>query len=140
MIKNKLLFVFVIEILIFLFSNNCSAQNAEQGKMIFSNYCQSCHQANGKGVPNMNPSLVKAPLIINNNPSKLIDYILKGSQGQKQAVDGEYFPNDMPAQKDLLNDQQLADVIFYIQKQFNSTYNLKKIMPEMIQKRRKLIH
>ncbi len=140
MIKNKtLIFTFLILNSFFLVNKSLS-QNLEQGKIIFNNFCQTCHQSNGKGVPNMYPSLVKAPLLLRNNTTKIIDYILKGSQGQKQAIDGEFFPNDMPAQKDVLTDQQIADVLFFVQKQFNSSYNLKKIMPETIQKRRKLIH
>ena len=35
-----------------------------QGKKIYSQYCLSCHQADGGGVQNMNPPLIKTSYVL----------------------------------------------------------------------------
>src|SRR5687768_1004799 len=61
----------------------------ERGKEVYLMNCLACHQAEGTGVPNLNPSIVKTKWVLGSK-SVLIQQILKGSQG-KTEVDGETF-------------------------------------------------
>ena len=47
------------------------------GQKVFSQYCVSCHQADGLGVPHMNPPLVKTTYVLGDK-TKLIKIVLNG--------------------------------------------------------------
>ena len=88
-----------------------------RGKEVYTNICLACHQADGSGVPNLNPPLIKTQWVLGNkNP--LIEMVLKGSQG-KVEIDGEKFHNTMPALS-YLTDQQIADVLTYVRNSFGN--------------------
>lgn len=88
-----------------------------RGKLVYAAYCLACHQADGSGVPNLNPPLI-ATTWVSGSKATLIEMILKGSKGQVE-IDGETFHNTMPAQAHL-TDQQIADVLTYIRKSFGN--------------------
>lgn len=92
-----------------------------RGKEVYTNLCLACHQADGSGVPNLNPPLIKTQWVLGNkNP--LIEMVLKGSQG-KVEIDGEKFHNTMPALS-YLTDQQIADVLTYVRNSFGNKASL----------------
>ena len=88
-----------------------------RGKIVYTNFCLACHQADGYGVPNLNPPLVKTPGVMGAKPY-LINLILKGSRGQVE-IEGETFNNAMPPQT-YLTDAQIADVLTYIRNSFGN--------------------
>jgi mono/diheme cytochrome c family protein len=88
-----------------------------RGKTVYASYCLACHQADGSGVPNLNPPLIQTEWVTGSK-STLIDMILKGSRG-KVEIDGETFHNTMPAQAHL-TDLQIADVLTYIRNNFGN--------------------
>lgn len=88
-----------------------------KGKIVYTNFCLACHQADGWGVPNLNPPLSKTPGV-NGEKTHLINIILKGSRGQVE-IDGETFNNAMPPQTHL-TDAQIADVLTYIRNSFGN--------------------
>ena len=55
--SNKAAVKFILFIAIIFFSTNAFSQNKLNGKKIFETRCLVCHQADGGGVPNMNPPL-----------------------------------------------------------------------------------
>ncbi|MBD0278510.1 MAG: cytochrome c [Flavisolibacter sp.] len=93
------------------------AASMERGKQVYQLYCLTCHQADGSGVPNLNPPIVKTKWVLGNK-TPLIQMVLKGSQG-KVEIEGETFHNTMPAQN-TLTDQQIADVLTYVRNSFGN--------------------
>jgi mono/diheme cytochrome c family protein len=89
----------------------------QRGAVLYKKYCLSCHQANGTGVPKMNPPLIKTSYVTGDK-SKLIKWVLQGSVEHVQ-IDGEDYTNNMPAQN-TLTDQQIADVLTYIRGSFGN--------------------
>jgi len=89
----------------------------QRGAAVYKKYCLSCHQANGTGVPKMNPPLIKTSYVTGDK-SKLIKWVLQGSVEHVQ-IDGEDYTNNMPAQS-ILTDQQIADVLTYIRSSFGN--------------------
>lgn len=88
-----------------------------RGKLVYEVNCLSCHQADGGGVPNLNPPLIQTPQLLGSKAA-LIQVLLKGSRGQVE-IDGERFHNTMPAQAHL-TDQQIADVLTYVRNSFGN--------------------
>ena len=87
----------------------------ESGKKVYQKNCLTCHQANGGGVPKMNPPLINAAFV-KGDTKKLIQWVLLGST-QKVPIDGKYYSNNMPPQA-TLQDQEIADVLTYIRNSF----------------------
>ncbi len=48
------------------------------GGALYTTYCQSCHQANGEGLKGAFPPLKGSPIVLDGNPARLIDIIMKG--------------------------------------------------------------
>ena len=86
------------------------------GQIIYEQNCLTCHQANGSGVPNLNPPLKGTEWVLGDK-TRLVNVLLKGLQGQD--IEGEPYDNAMPAH-DFLDDQQIADVLTYIRSNFGN--------------------
>lgn len=93
-------------------------ESISQGKVVYQKYCLSCHQADGSGVPNMNPTLIQTKWILGPK-AILIHQVLKGSKG-KVEIEGETFHNTMPALGQTLSDRQVADVLTYVRNSFGN--------------------
>ena len=85
------------------------------GEKVFKKYCISCHQADGGGVPNLNPPLINTSYVLGNKDS-LIRIILHGLN-QNIEIEREVFTNPMPA-LNILKDQEIADVLTYVRNSF----------------------
>lgn len=86
------------------------------GQLIYEQNCLTCHQANGSGVPNLNPPLRGTDWVLGDK-TRLINVILKGLQGQE--IEGDMYDNAMPAH-DFLKDNEVADVLTYIRSNFGN--------------------
>jgi len=94
------------------------AQTSKQrGAALYKQYCLTCHQADGSGVPKLNPPLIKTSWV-SGEKTKLIKWVLQGSV-EKVEIDGENYANNMPAQN-YLTDQQIADVLTYVRGSFGN--------------------
>jgi len=89
----------------------------ESGKKLYEQYCLTCHQANGGGVPKMNPPLIKTSYVTGDK-KKLIQWVLKGSV-ENVPIDGKYYSNNMPAQN-YLKDEEIAGILTYIRNSFGN--------------------
>ena len=87
-----------------------------KGKAIYTQYCLSCHQADGGGVDGLNPPLTKTDYVLGDK-TRLTKVLLNGLQGVD--INGEEYHNVMPSQ-DFLTDQQMADVLTYIRNNFGN--------------------
>lgn len=86
------------------------------GQLIYEQNCLACHQANGSGVPNLNPPLRQTDWVLGDK-ERLINVLLKGLQGQE--IEGDMYDNAMPAH-DFLTNTQIADVLTYIRSNFGN--------------------
>ncbi|WP_426058925.1 c-type cytochrome [Hymenobacter sp. B1770] len=93
-----------------------SAAALAPGKALYSQYCLTCHQADGGGVDRMNAPLTQTSWVLGEKP-RLVKVLLNGMQGVE--IDGERYANVMPA-FDYLTDQQIADVLTYVRNSFGN--------------------
>jgi mono/diheme cytochrome c family protein len=89
----------------------------ERGKKIYSTYCLSCHQADGSGVPGLNPPLIKTTWVLGDK-KRLINIVLKG-MNEPIEIEGDTYENVM-APHAFLKDDQVADVLNYIRNSFGN--------------------
>ncbi len=115
--RLKKLFLFLLLPLGLLSIQGVQKQTIPPGKIIYENNCLSCHQADGNGVPGMNPPLSKVEWVTGNK-EKLIRIILKGLNTPLE-IDGESYHNPMPSHQHL-NDKEIADVLSYIRSNFGN--------------------
>jgi len=91
------------------------------GAKIYMENCASCHQVDGSGVPNMQPSL-KDNAVVAGAPSLLIQAVLKGSAATLPA-NRPHYSNTMPPFA-RLNDEQIAALLSYIRHQYGNGASL----------------
>lgn len=87
-----------------------------KGQLVYNEYCVSCHQIDGLGVPNMSPPLSQTSYITGDK-KVLINILLKGMS--QQEIDGETYHNVMPP-FDYLTDKEIADVLTYVRSNFGN--------------------
>lgn len=97
-------------------ANNTKA-SAVRGKKVYTTYCLACHQADGGGVPRMNPPLTNT-IYVNGDKTRLINIVLKGLNDPIE-IDGEEFRNQMASQG-FLTDVQVADVLTFVRSNFGN--------------------
>ncbi|GAB3917986.1 c-type cytochrome [Larkinella terrae] len=90
---------------------------AGPGQQVYEQYCLSCHQVDGSGVPNLNPPLKQSEWVTGDK-TRLINVILKGLQ-EPIEINGETFDNVMPAH-DFLSDKEISDVLTFIRSSFGN--------------------
>ena len=94
-----------------------------KGAEIFNReaHCVTCHQANGKGLPDSGlPPLVKSPWV-SGDPDRLIKLTLKGLMGPIE-VNGRKYPGQVPMTpfEYLLKDDDIASVLTYTRNSFGN--------------------
>ena len=89
----------------------------KRGEVVYTQTCLACHQADGGGVPNMNPPLIKTKWVLGDK-KQLIKVVLNGLTGELE-VDGDTYHNNMPAQN-TLTDLQIADVLSFVRNSFGN--------------------
>ncbi|MGI4752056.1 MAG: c-type cytochrome [Janthinobacterium lividum] len=87
------------------------------GLIVFTQNCVSCHQADGGGVPHMNPPLIKTPWVLGDQ-TRLIKIVLNGFKEDVE-INGDNYSNVMPA-FNYLKDQEIADVLTYVRNNFGN--------------------
>ncbi|MFW5877648.1 MAG: c-type cytochrome [bacterium] len=91
----------------------------EKGREVYDRECLVCHQSDGSGVPNMHPPITESKSVSGNTDS-LIVLILDGMEGPV-VVKGEQYNSIMPPLKNVLNDQEIADLINYLRNSFGNS-------------------
>lgn len=87
------------------------------GAKVYSIYCGTCHQRDGKGASGRFPPLAGASYVTGNK-NLLISIVLKGMEGPI-TVNGEEFNGTMP-QHSFLGDEEIANVLTYIRQNFGN--------------------
>jgi mono/diheme cytochrome c family protein len=116
---KRLVFVLAgVPFLVGFFSVQPSVQESiKRGKGVYETYCLACHQADGGGVPRMNPPLAKTVYVLGDK-NRLIGIVLNGMD-EPLEIDGETYTNVM-ASHDFLKDQEIADVLTYVRNSFGN--------------------
>src|SRR6267143_7137761 len=84
----------------------------DRGKKIFAANCQTCHQANGLGVPGQYPPLAGSEFTIGGSRRPAM-IVLKGLQGPVKVKGQQYGTAVMQPWDKTLTDQKIADVMTY---------------------------
>jgi len=84
----------------------------DRGKKIFAANCQTCHQANGLGVPGQYPPLAGSEFTIGGS-RRMGMIVLKGLQGPVTVKGQQYGTAVMQPWDKTLTDQKIADVMTY---------------------------
>ena len=100
-----------------------------RGKTIYNESCITCHMGKGEGVLGTFPPLAKADYLIK-TPEKAIMAIKYGLQG-KIKVNGKAYDNMMPPAG--LSDDEVADVMNYIQNSWGNTSGKKMVTEKMVE-------
>lgn len=86
----------------------------DRGAQVYFEYCASCHLYDGSGHGEFLPPLAGNPVVMDPDPSSLINLTLNGSL--RVVIGGEAEVYDMPYFRTLLNDAQIADVVSFMRK------------------------
>lgn len=104
------------------------AASAEpDGKILYTASCQSCHQANGEGLPGAFPSLKGSPVVTGDNLEMYVDIIMNGYDARP-----EYGVMAAVGTNMEWTEHEVAAVINYERSSWGN--NGKKVTPEEIKK------
>ncbi|MFO1399383.1 MAG: cytochrome c [Burkholderiales bacterium] len=78
-----------------------------RGAQLYLAHCAGCHQASGRGVPNVFPPLAGNPVVLAADPNDIVKVVDNGIRGRNGFI-------AMPAFKLQLTDQQVADLANYV--------------------------
>jgi glucose/arabinose dehydrogenase/mono/diheme cytochrome c family protein len=114
--------------------DNLATGMASAGEKIYTTYCVSCHQGNGKGDGARFPPLDGSEWV-NGDKEKLINILLKGLSGPI-TVKGQSFTGVMPGH-DFMSNAEIAKVLTYIRLSFTNN-SIPVLETEVAKARRKL--
>ncbi|GAB3536499.1 cytochrome C-552 [Pontibacter brevis] len=92
-------------------------ESVKRGKEVYSSTCQSCHMAAGEGIPGAFPPLAKSDFLMKDQ-KRAVGVVVHGLSGEVK-VNGQTYNMVMPPQSHL-TDQQVADVLNYVQNSFGN--------------------
>jgi len=84
----------------------------QPGGAVYAGACASCHGFDAKGFTPYMPALVGNPVVLDHDPSSLINLMLNGSI--PLVAEGTPDAYRMPQFRQQLSDQEIADVISFI--------------------------
>lgn len=88
------------------------------GAAIYQDVCSACHAPDGKGVPNLFPSLAASSNVRSADPTSLIRVVLEGARSV--ATPSEPTGPGMPAFGRQLNDSEIAAVLTFVRNAWGS--------------------
>lgn len=93
-----------------------AADAAAAGQKLYARHCLSCHQADGYGVPNMQPA-IKGGTWVKGDPKALALFVMTGGFDSAGRKEGAASHNVMPPFRQL-SDDDLAGILSYIRDKF----------------------
>jgi mono/diheme cytochrome c family protein len=89
-----------------------SGHASQPGATIYTGTCANCHGFDGKGFGPYTPALANNPVVLDDDPSSLINLVLNGSN--PLVVKGTPDAYRMPQFRLQYSDQEIADVVTFI--------------------------
>ncbi len=86
--------------------------SADKGPTIYRQFCASCHQATGQGIPGVYPPLAGSALL-QGDPTVPIRIVLHGFQGRIERQ-GKVYNGVMTPWANVLSDDDIAAVLTYV--------------------------
>lgn len=105
------------------------ASKANIGATLYRTSCSSCHQANGEGLKGAFPPLAGDPVVIDEDPTRHIEIILFGMQGE--AIEGVEYSAAMPPFSEQLSDEEVAAIINHERTSWGN--DASEVTPEEVQ-------
>ncbi|SEK10693.1 Cytochrome c, mono-and diheme variants [Paraburkholderia tropica] len=90
----------------------------DAGARVYTAFCMHCHGVDGRGFAPMFAPLAGNPNVLEKDASSLINVTLNGTGDL--VIQGIPAPYPMPAYRDQLSDQQIADVLSFIRAGWNN--------------------
>ena len=90
---------------------------ADHGAKLYNQNCLPCHRDDGKGVPNVYPSLAESA-VVNGDPRELAQWVLAGKR-PASLPSGRY--STQMLQFGWMKDQDAADVLTYARSHFGNS-------------------
>ncbi len=90
---------------------------AHPGKILYMQFCLSCHMDNAEGVPGLYPPLTQTEFVLGDK-ERLIKIILLGQEGPI-VVKGQPYNNIM-TKLDFLGDKEISEVLTYVRSEFGN--------------------
>lgn len=103
-------------------------ERIERGKLVYTQICMACHQAEGQGIIQAFPPLAASDYL-NADVNRAIGTVIHGLSG-KVTVNGAEFNSIMPQLG--LNDEQVANVLTYVYSKWGN--NGTEVLPDMVKK------
>ena len=107
------------------------ANEARSGEQVYKQICAGCHQQEGQGLAGVYPPLAGSEWV-NGSPEIPTKIILNGLMGEV-TVKGQKYNNVMSPQGMMLSDQEVANVVNYIQSSWGNKSD-EKATPELSKK------
>jgi mono/diheme cytochrome c family protein len=102
-------------------TNKVQEQNvkpkAHPGKILYMQFCLSCHMENGEGVPGLYPPLTQTEFVLGDK-ERLIKIVLLGQEGPI-IVKGQPYNNIM-TKLDFLGDKEISEVLTFVRSDFGN--------------------
>jgi len=92
----------------------------DKGAKVYNEYCKTCHQATGNGIPKVYPPLAKSDYLKNTAKDKIIESVTLGLKGEV-IVNGQKYNNVMVALPTKYSDADAAAVITYVYNSWGNT-------------------
>lgn len=92
----------------------------EKGAKVYNEYCKTCHQATGAGIPKVYPPLAKSDYLKNTSKDKIIESVTLGLKGEI-TVNGQKYNNVMVPLPAKYSDADAAAVITYVYNSWGNT-------------------
>lgn len=105
-------------------------EQVQRGRLVYNRpTCVACHQPSGLGTPGTFPPLAGSEWVLEPDPARLIRIVLHGAQGPME-VKGETYNSAMLPWKDVLKDEEIADVLTFVRKEWGNDASL--VSPEQV--------
>jgi mono/diheme cytochrome c family protein len=122
--KLSLVFIILCSFFGFLFLESCKETPYAHGKILYENFCESCHMADGKGLQGVIPPLAGADYL-EKYRLEIACIIRKGQKGEI-VVNGQTYNQEMVGIPQL-SDFEITNVINYINSAWGNDYGYTKI-------------
>ena len=103
----------------FLYQDNELKASITRGKIVYEDFCVTCHLPNGEGVENTFPPLAKSDYLMKNRKAS-IRGVKYGQRGELE-VNGVIYNNTMMPMG--LADEEIADVMNYVYNSWGNKNN-----------------
>lgn len=90
------------------------------GEKVYTEYCKTCHQANGQGLGTVYPPVAKSDYLKKTPMPQIIKEVVNGRTG-KMTVNGKEYNGVMAPMPKKYTDEDIAGVVTYIYNSFGNS-------------------